>query len=452
MKPGKPLALSAKSAAAFPEKRCLFSPKAQHRPARLRGNGIVFVPLLSDMITLSDPTGCCGCGACASACPHEAISLREDAEGFLYPHTDADRCTRCGLCEKVCPLLGGPAAARPPLHAYAAHNKSDTQRGQSSSGGIFSLLAEEVTAGGGAVFGARFSRDCRSVCHDYTEVPECIAPFRGSKYVQSRTGSAFRQVQALLRAGRTVLFTGTPCQVAGLRRFLRKDYPRLFTAECLCHGVPSPKVWRRYVDEIFPAGQEAGGAEGKEELRSVNFRDKGHGWKDYRVVLRSAPSGDPASCRTLIEESHHRNPYMRAFLSNLCLRPSCYACRLKNGRSGSDLTLGDFWGIDRISPALDDDRGCTLLLVNTPRGEALCERIAPRMERTEADLEKAKPYNGGFSESIPVPSRRRSFFLGLETRLPLPRLLRTVETTPHHLLPLKIRLARFFPRLATKYF
>ena len=192
---------------------------------------------------------CTGCGACHSVCPKSCILMRQDSEGFLYPVIDDISCTRCGKCKNICPA-NYQGAARKPLNVYAAKNMDEEIRRQSSSGGIFSLLAEHVIQEGGVVFGARFN-DTWDVVHDYTETVEGLAVFRGSKYVQSVTGETYIQAKKFLKDGRKVLYSGTPCQIAGLKAFLQGDHNNLLTVDLVCHGVPSPLVWKKYLDEII---------------------------------------------------------------------------------------------------------------------------------------------------------------------------------------------------------
>ncbi len=199
------------------------------------------------MIELKRKEDCVGCWACAQRCPKECISMHEDSEGFLYPEVDASLCIDCHLCEKVCPVIH-PGGERRPLASYAAVNRDERVRQSSSSGGVFTALAEKVIARGGVVFGARFDEKWE-VVHGWTDSVEGLAGFRGSKYVQSRMGSCFREAESFLKSGREVLFSGTPCQVSGLRLFLRKEYAGLLTVDFICHGVPSPGVWRNYLKE-----------------------------------------------------------------------------------------------------------------------------------------------------------------------------------------------------------
>ena len=303
-----------------------------------------------------EPQKCCGCSACIYICPKHSISFQEDRDGFIYPKVDLETCIDCGLCEKVCPMINQESECLP-LATYAAKNDNETIRLRSSSGGIFTLLAESVIGEGGVVFGARFNEDWE-VVHDYTDTIEGLEPFRGSKYVQSCMGESYRLVENFLKADRKVMFTGTPCQIAGLRKFLRKDYNTLLTVEVVCHGAPAPLVWRTYLNnEIAKCGKDLSGVEG------INFRDKLTGWKTYSLSVKLSEN--------IVSSSLSKdNDYMRAFLSNLSLRKSCYNCPAKSGKSGADITIGDFWGIENVRPEIDDDKGLSLVLVNSPKGLA----------------------------------------------------------------------------------
>lgn len=349
-------------------------------------------------------------------CPAQCIRMEEDAEGFAYPVVDADACIGCGACEKVCPMLR-PAETRPPRRTLAARCPDERMRLRSSSGGIFPLLAGKILDEGGAVFGAAFTSEWE-VVHRTAERPEELDALCGSKYVQSAVADTYRQAEKLLRAGRRVLFTGTPCQIAGLHGYLgRGQYPGLLTAECLCHGAPSPGVWRRYVREAEKEGR----------IEEIRFRDKSTGWRNYSVVFSTA-SGERRM-------PHRECLYMRGFLRDLYLRPSCYECRFKCGKSGSDLTLGDLWGVERALPFPDDDKGVSLVLVNTPAGAEAFDALPA--QTAEVDLAAAARSNGGFSERIPVPAQRAAFFRRLDTAGRISELIR------RHLKPsLPQRLAR----------
>lgn len=346
------------------------------------------------MISLQKKEDCCGCGACVQRCPKQCIAMCEDEEGFLYPHVDVETCIDCGLCEKVCPIIHRDAA-REPQAVYAATNPDEEIRRQSSSGGVFTLLAEGVIARGGVVFGARFN-EAWEVEHGYTETVEGLAAFRGSKYVQSRMGDSFRRVEAFLKAGREVLFSGTPCQVAGLRRFLRKDYSNLLTVDCICHSVPSPGIWRKYLSETLVSNNER-----LSDVSDLSFRDKKNGWKryDFTITLRAGRN---------ITGSAGKNLYMRGFLNDLYTRPSCYACAAKELRSGSDLTLGDYWGIASLMPELDDDRGVSAITVNTERGRTALATTGAELHATPyAELCRRNP---ALLYSCAEPAKRAAFY------------------------------------------
>lgn len=227
------------------------------------------------MINITDKIRCCGCNACIQCCPTQCITMRQDEEGFDYPIINTDTCIDCGVCEKICPIINHEEYKKP-IKIYAAKNLNEKIRLDSSSGGIFTALAEDIICQGGVVFGVSFDQEWNAV-HSYTECLEGLATFRGSKYVQSKIGFAFKEVKSFLKSGRKVLFSGTPCQIAGLKKFLIKDYPNLFTIEILCHGVPSPKVWQRYLDEKK--------AQFKcNDIRQINFRNKKNGWSQYHFT------------------------------------------------------------------------------------------------------------------------------------------------------------------------
>ena len=343
---------------------------------------------------LEESNSCCGCAACVHICPKHSISLQEDKDGFLYPKVDMGTCIDCGLCEKVCPMINQESECLP-LATYAAKNDNETVRLRSSSGGIFTLLAESVIGEGGVVFGARFNEDWE-VVHDYTDTIEGLEPFRGSKYVQSCMGESYRQVENFLKADRKVMFTGTPCQIAGLRKFLRKDYNTLLTIEVVCHGAPAPLVWRTYLNnEITKCGTDLSGVEG------INFRDKLTGWKTYSLSVKLS--------KNIVSSSLSKdNDYMRAFLSNLSLRKSCYNCRAKSGKSGADITIGDFWGIENIRPEIDDDKGLSLVLVNSPKGMASLKTLS--CEFVPVGFDEAVKGNSAYYHSVSKPVNREFFF------------------------------------------
>ena len=365
------------------------------------------------MIEVKDKFQCCGCAACVQRCPKQCISLKEDKEGFLYPIVDKNACIDCGLCEKVCPIIG-PNDPREPLKVYAAKHKDDEIRMKSSSGGIFTLLAEQIIDEGGVVFGARFD-EYWEVMHDYTETKEGLALFRGSKYVQSRIGNSYLQAENFLKQGKKVMFTGTPCQIAGLKRFLRKEYENLLAVDFVCHGVPSPKVWRMYLDETL-ARQGIGkntvlsyAMLRQKFIRSVEFRSKSTGWNKYSFALTlTKASADGEENSVLLSTVFSENQFMQAFLGDYILRPSCFKCVCKAGRSGADITLGDFWGIEMIRPDLDDDKGCGLVL-----NYSNCNLTSLAIGLERMSYENAKTRNSAIYESVKIPKNHAFFWYRL---------------------------------------
>lgn len=345
------------------------------------------------MIEITQKEHCCGCSACVHICPKHSISFQEDKEGFLYPKVDLETCIDCGLCEKVCPIINQDSE-REPQKVFAAKNNDETIRLKSSSGGVFTLLAEKIIEDGGVVFGARFNENWE-VVHDYTDTIEGLEQFRGSKYVQSTVGESFKQAEMFLKAGRKVMFTGTPCHIAGLKKFLRKDYKNLLAVDFVCHGVPSPLVWRMYLkEEINRYGKEITAVE------DINFRDKNTGWKTYSLSIKLADNIIASSVFT-------DNNYMRAFLSNLSLRPSCYSCPAKSGKSGADITIGDFWGIENVLPELDDDIGMSVL-VNY--NEIKCPSIISELYLHAVSYPEILVSNPCLEKSVNKPVNRDFFF------------------------------------------
>ncbi len=335
---------------------------------------------------------CCGCAACVQRCPRQCITMQEDGEGFLYPQIDMQSCIDCGICESVCPAIE-PADSRMPHTLYAAKNSDEGVRLASSSGGVFTLLAEQTIARGGVVFGARFDEQWE-VMHDAAYSVEELVVFRGAKYSQSRIGGSFVLVESLLKQGREVLFSGTPCQVAALNRFLGGVYDNLLTVDFICHGVPSPAVWRHYLGTIKRDYLSDA------ELQSVEFRDKVSGWRNYSMSFETNISTEPYHVPL------NKNAYMRGFLTDLYLRPSCHQCPSKSFSSGSDITLADFWGVERLLPEFSDDRGVSLVVVHTNRGAECFSSLDCRSVEVNASALDANP---SWAKSA-APHRNRNLF------------------------------------------
>lgn len=350
------------------------------------------------MINIKDKHNCCGCSACSSICPKHCITMQADNEGFLYPKVNEADCIDCGLCEKVCHELH-PFEERKPQKVYAAINKDEEVRLKSSSGGIFHLLAEKTIAEGGVVFGARFDEQWQVVI-DYAETMDGVRAFMGSKYVQARMDTAYADAKRFLKEGRKVLFSGTPCQIAGLNHYLRKPHDNLLTVDIICHGTPSPKVWDRYLDEVVTAGRKA--------IHDVQFRNKRNGWKAFNFTMAYDKDEQAVS----LFSHHQQNHYMRAFLRDMILRPSCYQCQAKSGRSYSDITIADFWGINTEMPEMDDDKGTGLVLVNTEKGQSALDWTKTNHKETTA--ETAVRHNPAYFRSVVPHPKREAFFAQLD--------------------------------------
>ena len=407
------------------------------------------------MINIIDKKNCCGCNACVQHCPKSCITMQEDEEGFLYPIVDQEVCIDCGLCEKMCPVLN-QGEERKPLQVYAANNPNEEIRMQSSSGGVFTLLAETIIQEGGVVFGARFNDDWE-VIHDYTETQEGLAVFRGSKYVQSRIGDSYCQVEQFLKKGRKVMFSGTPCQIAGLNLFLRKEYNNLLTVDFICHGVPSPGVWKSYLEELIALqGNRKNSVlshskpiilNSIRDISRIEFRNKRLGWKKFSFALTlSVPDGHGTKNTVLLSEPYNENIFMKGFLADLYLRPSCYACPAKCLKSGSDITIGDYWGIQNVMPEIDDDKGICCLMVNTDKGKQLLSS-KEWIEYRKSDYSTVIKYNMACIVSVAPNLKRNLFFDKYQRTNSLIRLIDNIL-----LPPLLRRGLSFAKRLANKVF
>ena len=358
------------------------------------------------MISLNDKKDCMGCYACSNICPVNSISMVSDTEGFWYPQVDYDKCIKCGQCRKVCPILSKTSISNVPS-AYACINKEEAVRLASSSGGIFTLIAEQVIEDGGVVFGAGYNDDF-TIEHSYIETKEELSKFRGSKYVQSRIGNTYNQVKDFLKTGRSVLFTGTPCQISGLKSYLRKSYDNLICIDIICHGVPSPKVWMKYVSY---REQVAGSS-----AQRISFRRKDEGWKRFSATFLFK---DGTEYRKTLDQ----DLYMQAFLKDVCLRPSCYACEFKTIHRQSDITLADFWGIQSILPEMDDDKGTSLMFVNTTKGKEVFGQIENKMKYKEVELDQAIVFNPAAIRSAESNQNRSKFFDKLD-EIPFDQLIK----------------------------
>lgn len=343
------------------------------------------------MIHIQQNNECCGCSACANICPKKCIQMVEDKEGFVYPVVDEKICIQCNICNQCCPLEKD-YNRKYKMKSYAAKTKDNIVREQSSSGGIFSILAKKTIEEEGIVFGAAFAENFYTLKHIMVDKLEDVEPLRGSKYFQSDISEAYILAKEHLKQGKRVLFSGTPCQIAGLNAFLKKKYDNLITVEVVCHGVPSPLFWKKYIETLEHKN--------KSKIVKVNFRAKNEGWKLFGLEEKYE-SG----------KSHFlnlkKNFYLKTFLHDLCLRPSCYKCKT---RCVADLILGDLWGSQEIVPEMDDDKGLSLVLCNSKKGEVFWKTINSDIEYLEINLEQAEKYNPSIHTSVLQPKEREDFF------------------------------------------
>ena len=309
---------------------------------------------------------CCGCTACKNICPKQCISMQTDYLGFQYPYVNVSLCIECGMCRQVCPFLN-PKKSLSAKKSYAATNSVDEERIKSSSGGVFINLSKRVIAEHGVVFGAVFDENW-NVKHVAAQSLYEVSKMMGSKYVQSKMDNCYSQAKSFLNAGKLVLFSGTPCEIAGLKHYLKKDYDNLICVEVICHGVPAPLSWYKNIREAKKSINRKDTANYR--LDSVSFRDKRKGWRNFGLCYSFA-GPDKADSKIEVFESFHQNRFMQAFLNNWSLRPSCYNCKAKNGHSHADLTIGDFWGIENIRTINDDDKGISCIICRTEKGQTI---------------------------------------------------------------------------------
>ena len=347
------------------------------------------------MPELSKKELCTGCTACASVCPKGCISMQPDKNGFVYPVIDTHKCIGCGLCEKVCPVLQPLKVAMDLPRSYAAYSTDKEARLNSSSGGIFTEIAKTVLKNGGVVFGAAYNERFE-VIYICVENESDLAKLRGAKYAQSDLCGIFVTVKECLEQGKKVLFSGTPCQVGGLKAYLRREYENLLTVDFVCHSVPSPMAWKAYVN--YRAWQDNGG-----ELPSrINLRSKVTGWSRYQYSNRfEYGDGSVHNCKS------GESLYMKLFVGGYINRESCANCQFKGYSRISDLTIGDFWGIWDIAPDMDDDCGTSVVLCQSHRGATLLETISNRVVMKQVTLEEASRNNTAMLQSCIHDPRRQ---------------------------------------------
>lgn len=354
------------------------------------------------MINITDKSKCSGCHACANICPKQCIKMELDNEGFRYPVVDSASCINCDLCEKVCPIINPlKNKTEKEIAVYAAYTKDRETRENSLSGGIFSEIAKFILMHKGIVIGAAFNSDWHA-CHILAEDTDELAKLRGSKYLQSNIGDTYKQTKRLLDEGKLVFFTGTPCQIEGLYSYLNKDYGNLITQDLICHGVPSEKVWDIYLSD---AERKAGA-----RIQNVSFRNKDNGWNDFNLKI-DFDNGYQYS------KKHGEDLFMKSFIKDICLRPSCYNCSFKGRIRPSDITLADFWGIKHIMSDLNDDKGTSLIFVNSEKGNKVFNEIRDKIIfRKLESPDQAIKYNSAMIASSKMHPNRKYFMKNINKK------------------------------------
>lgn len=354
------------------------------------------------MIQITDKLKCCGCNACGDICPKDAITFKTDIEGFWYPEVDMERCIDCGLCEKVCPELHIGELKKNDYErpiTIAAINKDMQVRWDSTSGGGFSALADVMYRKGGYVSGAVYNEDF-SVSNFISDNPGDLLRLRSSKYLQSNAGGLYKQIRELLRKGEKVLACGTPCQMAALRSYLCKDYDNLIIVDFVCRGVNSPKVYRKYLDSME---RKYGG-----KVVYVKAKNKELGWRNLtrKVVFDNGKS---------YYGVRMEDDFRRGYHTNVFCRPSCYVCRYKGFPRMADITIADYWGIERVDKNLDNNIGTSMVLLNSKKGEAYFEQVKDKLEWIYTEFESILPGNIALRKPIePAKINREQFFNDLD--------------------------------------
>lgn len=344
----------------------------------------------------TDKAQCSGCYACCNICPVDAIRMKVNEEGFWYPSVDETVCIHCGRCIQVCQIDNSkPPKVDMDTEAYACMNLDNGKRLASSSGGIFIELAQYVISHDGIVFGAAFDKHLK-LRHTFASTMEECRAFMGSKYLQSQIGRSYSDAKRFLDQKKMVLFTGTPCQIHGLKLFLGREYANLITADLACHGVPSPAVFDKYISDLE---QQHHG-----KVTSFYFRSKKKGWNNFCTEVHF----DTQEQRI---QSHNECPFDKGFLTNLYLRPSCYVCKNKGDNRYSDLVMGDYWGIEKVHKEMSDDQKGSVLFVRTEKGRHIFDAIKGNFKCLNGDDSYGNTENIAISKPVPMNPHRDDFFV-----------------------------------------
>lgn len=380
---------------------------------------------MSTFVRLAPQTSCTGCTACASVCAFEAIEMCSDERGFLVPRIDDSKCRNCGACAKVCPVLKARAPVAP-RQVWIAKAKDAALRQTSASGGAFTVLAHKILEFGGVVYGAGWNKDF-TVSHQRAVNASELEPLRGSKYVQSDIRGTFKAVKSDLAAGKRVLFSGTPCQVAGLHAFLGKPYDNLITAALICHSITSPDTWAWYLEDLRKSA--------KSEIVAINFRDKSDGKAGHLMSVKFADSSEDR-LGVLWE-----NPYARVYFSLLNTRESCFACRFRSNRCGADLVIGDFWTPDRNHVGFDDGKGVSAIIALSPQAKELV-RVIDDWALEPRDYDKLVEGNPYLERNVSRPKGPCRRFVSVYRRLPFAKAVSFAIRGPWYLRIIRRMLGR----------
>lgn len=337
----------------------------------------------------SKKENCSGCGLCAVICSKNAIFMDKDQEGFYYPKINKNLCISCGRCEKICIQKNPVTIKEVEKNYYVAEHRKDEIREVSSSGGIFSALADKIIEDDGIVISPYYDKQL-NLKHHIIKNKNLLALCRGSKYTQSCSWETFENIQKYLDKGKKVLFTGTPCQVQAIRKFVIRNTENLYTQDIICHGCASPKIFQKYISYLEK--------EKESKVIGIQYRDKTYGWHDFslKVIFENGEE---------LIESHNTNYFFQMHLKNIALRPSCYDCLYRKVKRVADITLADYWGSEK-----DDDKGTSLVIINTDKGRKLYNSIQKFIRSNEISREIALRKNTAYSEALQVPEKRKKFF------------------------------------------
>lgn len=354
------------------------------------------------MIQIVDKSKCCGCNACGDICPKDAITFKTDIEGFWYPEVNMERCIDCGLCEKVCPILhpADKIIRYQEAQVFAAYTKDEEIRLDSTSGGIHSMLAQKMYDEHAYVGGAIYNED-HTVSQIVDDDPLMLPQIRSSKYLQSNSTGVYKEIKSLLKAGKQVFYCGCPCQIHALYNVLgNKEYDNLVTCDFICRGVNSPKVFLKYMGML----ERQYGA----KAVRIKFKAKNWGWHNFSMRV------DFANGKQYCKDRWHDLFFIGYLQSGNFARPSCYKCPFKGFPQKADITLADFWGIEKIDPSMDQDKGTSLVMVNSDKGMKLFEKVKSSIVWKEFTMDDARTGNPAMDSSLkPIASNRDAFFAAI---------------------------------------